>query len=193
MIPVNLNGSNDLIKMAAVMPRRKNNFVSIPLNNSVQRLVTEWGGKQRQSERWGVSAMSAGSELKKLRLQRGITIREVVKQSNGMLDKTTVSRIERDDRGISFRSAYCFSRIYNIEMEALFELLQGKKVPPSRIPFDTSAQEREMLKMYRALSHTRRRTISEIVKAMALLGDFPTTEEGRRQLLKELRTSKEKK
>jgi len=137
--------------------------------------------------------MSAGSELKKLRLQRGLTIREVVKQSNGMLDKTTVSRIERDDRGISFRSAYCFSKIYNIEMSILFELLNGKKVAAAQIPFDTSSQEREMLKLYRTLSRTRRRTIDEIVKAMALLGDFPTVEEGRRQLLKELINTKEKK
>ena len=134
--------------------------------------------------------MSVGRELKKLRVQRELTINEVVKASCGMLDKTTVSRIERDERGLSLKAAYCFSKTYNIGMETLYELLNKKKVPPSSIPFDTSAQEREFLAVYRLLSVRHRRMIVEIVKSLALAGDFSSLENGRIQLIKELKEKK---
>ncbi|MFA6449892.1 MAG: helix-turn-helix transcriptional regulator [bacterium] len=134
--------------------------------------------------------MSAGKELKKLRQQRGFTIREVVKASGGMLDKTTVSRIERDERGLSLKAAYCFSKIFNISMETLYELLNKKKVPANAIPFDTSPQEREFLAIYRTLNIRHRKMVVEIVKAVAMLGDFPSIENGRMQLLKELKQKK---
>jgi transcriptional regulator with XRE-family HTH domain len=142
------------------------------------------------NRRKGGAALSAGKELKKLRQQRGLTIRDVVKASGGMLDKTTVSRIERDERGLSLKAAYCFSKIFNISMETLFELLHKKKVPQSAIPFDASPQEREFLTVYRTLSIRHRRMVGEIVKAVAILGDFPSTEDGRMRLLKELKQKK---
>jgi len=138
----------------------------------------------------GGAALSAGKELKKLRQQRGFTIREVVKASGGMLDKTTVSRIERDERGLSLKAAYCFSKIFNISMETLYELLNKKKVPANAIPFDTSPQEREFLAIYRTLNIRHRKMVVEIVKAVAMLGDFPSIENGRMQLLKELKQKK---
>ena len=49
--------------------------------------------------------MSVGTELRKLRLQQGRSIREVAKASGDMLDKTTISRIERDERGLSLKAA----------------------------------------------------------------------------------------
>jgi len=107
-----------------------------------------------------------------------------------MLDKTTVSRIERDERGLSLRAAYCFSKIYNIGMETLYELLTKKKVAQSAIPFDTSAQEREFLAIYRMLSLKRRRMVVEIVRAVALMGDSLSVENGRKQLIKELKEKK---
>jgi transcriptional regulator with XRE-family HTH domain len=134
--------------------------------------------------------LSVGRELKRLRQQRGLTIREVVKSSGGMLDKTTVSRIERDERGLSLKAAYCFSKIYNLSMETLYELLIKKKVPASAIPFDTSPQEREFLAVFRTLSLRHRRMVTEIVKAVAMIGDFPSIENGRMQVIKELKEKK---
>ena len=134
--------------------------------------------------------MSLGKEIKKLRKQRGLTIREVVKASEGNLDKTTISRIERDERGLSFKAAYCFSKIYDIRMETLYELVNRKKVSPAAIPFDTSPQERDFLEVFRILSVRQRRMIAEIVKAVALLGDIPSAENSRIALIKELREKK---
>jgi transcriptional regulator with XRE-family HTH domain len=134
----------------------------------------------------GVKNMSVGKEIKKLRKQRGLTIREVVKSSEGSLDKTTISRIERDERGLSFKAAYCFSKIYGIRMETLYELVNRKKISPASIPFDTSPQERDFLEIFRTLSIRRRRMITDIVKAVALLGDASAAENSRLQLLREL-------
>jgi len=134
--------------------------------------------------------LSVGKEIKKLRKQRGLTIREVVKSSEGNLDKTTISRIERDERGLSFKAAYCFSKIYGINMETLYELVNRKKVSPDAIPFDTSPQERDFLEVYRALTMRHRRIIAEITKAVALLGDLPSAENSRRELIREMKEKK---
>jgi transcriptional regulator with XRE-family HTH domain len=137
-----------------------------------------------------VISVAVGKEIKKLRKQRGLTIREVVKASEGNLDKTTISRIERDERGLSFKAAYCFSKIYDIRMETLYELVNRKKVSPAAIPFDTSQQEREFLEVFRLLSVRQRRMMAEIVKAVSLLGDIPSAENSRAQLMSEFKGKK---
>jgi transcriptional regulator with XRE-family HTH domain len=131
-----------------------------------------------------------GAQIKKLRKQRGFTLSDVVRASNGLLDKTTVSRIERDERGLSLKAAYAYSRVFNIGMETLYELVTGRKVPQSAIPFDTSQQERDFLKIFRALTPKHRRIASEIVKALAMLGDFSAPYDGRIEILKELKMRK---
>jgi transcriptional regulator with XRE-family HTH domain len=131
--------------------------------------------------------VSVGKEIKKLRKQRGLTIRDVVVASEGNLDKTTISRIERDDRGVSFKAAYCFSKIFDISMETLYELVNRKKVSPASIPFDTSSQERDFLDVFRTLTPRHSRMIAEITKAVAMLGDMQSAENSRSQLLRELK------
>lgn len=131
--------------------------------------------------------MTIGSTLKKLRKQQGRSIREVVNASDGMLDKTTVSRIERDERGLSLKAAYCFSRVYGIDMEALTEMLIKKKIALSRITFDTSPRERQLLQKHRTLARKYQRIVGEIVSAFALLGDYKSTGECRGQLVKDLK------
>lgn len=61
----------------------------------------------------------ADSYLKKLRLEKGLTIREVVLMTGEEIDKTTVSRIERGERKISLKAAYYFSEIYGVSLEDL--------------------------------------------------------------------------
>lgn len=137
--------------------------------------------------------MGAGEEIKKLRQQRGLTLREVIKASNGLLDKTTVSRIERDERGISLKAAYAFSKVFDVHMETLFELITGMKVPHSAIPFDTSQQERDFLKTYRVLAPKHRRSMNEIVRALAISGDVPSSDEARLEVVRELKKQRMKK
>lgn len=71
--------------------------------------------------------MDLGSHLKKLRLKSGLTIREVVAMTGEELDKTTVSRIERNERKLSFKAAYYFSEIYGVPMNELAKMDLGAK------------------------------------------------------------------
>jgi transcriptional regulator with XRE-family HTH domain len=135
--------------------------------------------------------MQAGKELKKLRQQLGLSIREVVRASNGMLDKTTVSRIEHGDRGLSIKAVYCFSNIYGIGMETIAELVLKKKALSPKTAFDASPGERNLLKKFRNLTPGRRRLVAEITDAFALVGDYKNVEEGRKHLLRELKRVRE--
>lgn len=71
--------------------------------------------------------MEVGSCLKKARIKSGLTIREVVAMTGDELDKTTVSRIERDERKLSFKAAYYFSEIYGVPMNELARMALGSK------------------------------------------------------------------
>lgn len=71
--------------------------------------------------------MSAGSYLKSLRLEKGLTIREVVLMTSEEIDKTTVSRIERDERKISLKAAFFFSQIYGVSLEEIARKELGAK------------------------------------------------------------------
>ena len=71
--------------------------------------------------------MDVGSYLKKMRQKAGLTIREVVAMTGDELDKTTVSRIERNERKLSFKSAYYFSEIYKVPLSDIARLSLGSK------------------------------------------------------------------
>ena len=107
--------------------------------------------------------MSAGDFLKELRSQSGLSLRQVVLMSNEMLDKTTVSRIEKNARTPSLRAAYAFSQIYRVKMENIAELALDKRVIPGPPPFAVSDHERELLEKLRALPRVRRNLVVEII------------------------------
>ncbi len=130
--------------------------------------------------------MAMGAALRKLRENQGLSIREVVAASDGVLDKTTLSRIERDERGLSLKAAYLFSQIYNIGMEELCEMAVNRKAKPSRPPFDASATERKLVETYRELNRKRQRTLDEVAKGLRMLGDAKSGDESRRRLLEEI-------
>ena len=83
--------------------------------------------------------------------------------SDEMLDKTTVSRIEKNARVPSLRAAYAFSRIYRVKMENIAELALNKKLIPGPPPFAVSDNERELLEKIRSLPRTKRNLVIEIV------------------------------
>jgi len=134
--------------------------------------------------------LTTGKELKKIRTNQGLSIRDVVMASDRILDKTTLSRIERDERGLSLKAAYCLSKIYNINIESLAEISAGKKIKHERIPFDATLEERVFLNKYRILSSRHRKMLDEMAKAFVFFGEYRTSGEARRLMLEELRKIK---
>jgi transcriptional regulator with XRE-family HTH domain len=79
--------------------------------------------------------MTAGEFLKKQRLSKGMTIRDVVEMACEEIDKTTISRIERNERKLSLKAAYYFSQIYGLSLDdiAKKELGPAAKVKKIKI------------------------------------------------------------
>jgi len=70
----------------------------------------------------------AGKNLKSLRIKKGLTMNEVVLMTGSEIDKTTISRIERGERGLSLKAGYYFSQIYGVGMEEIARMELGSKV-----------------------------------------------------------------
>lgn len=126
--------------------------------------------------------MSLGKYLKKIRKQSGLTIKQIVHMSEGILDKTTISRIERDERGLSLKAAYILSKIYKIDIYELCELAMDKKIAPKRVPFDTSEKERALIEDYRLLPEKRKNAVREIIRGMAMAAEEDSSVKMRRKL-----------
>lgn len=117
----------------------------------------------RSNKAYDSNNMSVGDYLRELRSQSGLSLRQVVLMSGEMLDKTTVSRIEKNTRVPSLRAAYAFSRIYRVKMENIAELALNKKLIPGPPPFAVSDSERELLKKLRSMPRARRNLATEII------------------------------
>lgn len=110
--------------------------------------------------------MSIGTYLRRLRKQKGYSIRQVVIKSDGMLDKTTVSRIERGERGVSVRALYAFSRIYDVPADNMLAYLIKEHVESDNIPFDANDEERRMIEDYRRLSRRSQNVLRELLGSL---------------------------
>ena len=77
--------------------------------------------------------MTVGAFLKKARLEKGLTLQNIVELTGGRLDKTNISRIERDERGVSMKAAFYFSEIYGIDMKEIAIQDLGKKAKVKKI------------------------------------------------------------
>ncbi len=77
--------------------------------------------------------MKIGSYLKGLREKAGLTIRDVVAMTGEEIDKTTVSRIERDERGLSLKAAYYLSEIYGVDIQEIATKMLGSKARIKKI------------------------------------------------------------
>ena len=117
----------------------------------------------RSKKAYDVNNMSVGDYLRELRSQSGLSLRQVVMMSDEMLDKTTVSRVEKNSRTPSLRAAYAFSQIYRVKMENIAEMALDKKLMPGPAPFAVSDNERELLEKLRSLPRTRRNLIFDVV------------------------------
>jgi transcriptional regulator with XRE-family HTH domain len=81
--------------------------------------------------------MDFGKYIRNQRSNKGYTIHDVVEMTGGTLDKTTISRIERNERKASLKAAFFFSELYDIDMKTLARKSLGEeakivKLKPSR-------------------------------------------------------------
>ena len=78
--------------------------------------------------------MNVGAYLKKCRLEKGLTMRDVVTLAGDNIDKTVISRVERGERGVTLKAAFYFSEIYGIDLKEIAKMDLGKKAKVKRIP-----------------------------------------------------------
>lgn len=70
--------------------------------------------------------------MRKMRIQRGLSLGDVVEKSKNQIDKTTLSRVERNERGVSLTAAYLLSKIYGEDFETFARkilLLRDVRLP----------------------------------------------------------------
>lgn len=115
--------------------------------------------------------MKLGEYMRNMRMQNGYSLRDVVQKSKGMLDKTTISRIEKNSRTPSLRAVYALSKIYRVKMDDVAEIALGKKTIAGPPPFSISAGEKLMVENYRRLSKKEKLLISDLAAALATRTD----------------------
>ena len=77
--------------------------------------------------------MKAGAFLKKARLDKGLTMRDVASLSGDKIDKTVISRIESSERGVTLKAAFFFSEIYEIDIKEIAKIHLGKTAKIKKI------------------------------------------------------------
>ena len=77
--------------------------------------------------------MDFGKYIRNQRLKNGYTIRDIVEMSGDSLDKTTISRIERNERKVSFKAAYVFSELYDIDLKTLAKKSLGEETKVRKV------------------------------------------------------------
>ena len=71
--------------------------------------------------------MDFGKFIKQQRLDAGLTMSEVATMTGSATDKTALSRIENNGRGITFKLAFFLSGIYGIDIKRLTKNYMGKE------------------------------------------------------------------
>lgn len=113
--------------------------------------------------------MDIGGYLKNLREQKDLSMRQVMIRSKGLLDKTTISRIEKNKRRLSMRAAYAFSKIYGTPLDDIAEREIGISLGESPPPLVVSSLEKLLLERFRQLSRSRKLLVLDIVTGLSLL------------------------
>lgn len=116
--------------------------------------------------------MKIGAYLRQIRKEKGFSIRNVVIRSRGLLDKTTVSRIERGERSLSIRALYAFSQIYDIPSDHILAQLIGEPVDSARECFDVNEEERALIDLYRKLPRRRQNMLRELMECILSGGEI---------------------
>ncbi|MFA6566681.1 MAG: helix-turn-helix transcriptional regulator [Victivallales bacterium] len=72
--------------------------------------------------------MTVGTYLRNLREQNGYTMQNIVDMVDGQIDKTTISRVENDERKPSLLTAYLLSQLYDLDMKDIAIRTCGKVI-----------------------------------------------------------------
>ncbi|MFA6566689.1 MAG: helix-turn-helix transcriptional regulator [Victivallales bacterium] len=136
--------------------------------------------------------MTTGEYLKDIRMRSGFSIRDVVERSNSYLDKTTISRIERNERGISFRAAFIFSRIYQVDMIVIAEKTFEDETKLNDIHSSPVSDEQSLIEMYRLLPRDRKRILLNIVLGLVESYDAGARKKARKKVCEALKSAQNK-
>lgn len=101
-----------------------------------------------------------------------MSMNDVAEHSLELLDKTAISRIEKNARNVSLRSAYAFAKIYQVPMEDIAEMALDLKFEGISPPIRLSSEEQKIILKLRRLTLGRRKIVHEVVNAVHLL-DIP--------------------
>ncbi|MEW6203359.1 MAG: helix-turn-helix transcriptional regulator [bacterium] len=115
--------------------------------------------------------MTVGEYLKKLRQQRGYSIRQVVIKSSNTLDKTTISRVEHDQRKLSLKTAYYLAKIYGVTLLDLVEKTVSDKKTIQDVPFNVSGEEQKLVHKFRNLPPALRVSFKNIIYSLTEIGE----------------------
>ena len=101
-----------------------------------------------------------------------MSMNDVSNLSLELLDKTAISRIEKNVRNVSLRSAYAFAKIYQVPMEDIAEMALDLKINGIAPPIRLSTEEHRIILKMRSLTVERRKLVHEVINAVSLL-DIP--------------------
>ncbi len=138
----------------------------------------------------GLFNMNAGPLLRDIRKQLGLSIQTVVHQSNGLLDKTTISRIEKGERRLSLKAAYAFSKVYKIDLGVLAEKTLSYRIENNDFPFSLESDERSLIEMFRLMPKDRRRIMLQMAMTLSEASDIDTLLKTRKKVHESLRLIK---
>lgn len=116
-----------------------------------------------------VMTMTTGEYLRNLREQKDLSMRQVMIRSQGLLDKTTISRIEKNQRRVSMRAAYAFARIYEVPLEEIAAVEIKKAIPQKEAPLVVSSLEKSLLERFRQLPRSRKLMMLDMATGLAIM------------------------
>jgi transcriptional regulator with XRE-family HTH domain len=134
--------------------------------------------------------MTTGELLKELRKQSGLSIREIVERSNGLLDKTAISRIEKGQRGVSFRSAYIFSRIYDVDIKVIAGKTFEGEMAFKDYPKNKNVEEQSLIEIFRLLPKDRKKILLNVALSIAEASEAGSREKARKKVSESLRSAR---
>ena len=116
-----------------------------------------------------VKNVNSGEYLKNLRIQKDLTVKEVIRRSKGALDKSVISRVEKNKRGISLRSAYYMAKIYQVPLEEIAEAMLGLKPLDQEPPFRISNAEQKIITYLRKLNKDKKKQVEDVIQGFVAL------------------------
>ena len=112
--------------------------------------------------------MTLGEFLKARRVHAGLSVNDVAAISKGRIDKTTISRLEGDGRGLSLKGFFVLADIYEIPLDDFRKACGGKKVAsPRKNSLGLKRSERRLILALRGLPASARNNFLQLANLIA--------------------------